>query len=81
MTEGPHLDLDWRGAEIVRNPRKLSTYVNTITEVGLVIERIVESELNVELAREKDYVPEEWYSVPRAQLLPTTFIIKARKPK
>lgn len=81
LAEGSELIPSWRGVEIVTHRRKLSTYVNGIIEAGLVLERLVESELNVEIAREKDYAPEEWYSVPRAQLLPTTFIIKARKPK
>ena len=81
LTEGSELNPVWRGVETVTNPRKLSTYANGIIKAGLVLERLVESELNVEIAREKDYALEKWYSVPRAQLLPTTFIIKARKLK
>jgi SAM-dependent methyltransferase len=80
LDEGPVLDPSWKGVEIVINHRKLSTYLNAITGSGLVIEQVIESEPNVALAREQDSAPEKWYSTPRAQLLPTTFIVKARKP-
>jgi hypothetical protein len=66
--------------EIVLQPRMLSTYINAICKAGLVIERLVESEPNLDLAREEDFAPEKWYSVPRAQLIPTTLIVKASKP-
>jgi hypothetical protein len=45
-----------------------------------VIEQVIESEPNIALEREQDFAPERWYSVPRAQLMPTTFIVKAYKP-
>ncbi len=61
------------------HPRTLSTYLNALVGAGLVLERLVESEVNVQVAREQDYAPEKWYSVPRAQLMPTTFVVKARK--
>jgi len=48
---------------------------------GLVLEQVVESEPNLALAKEQDFDPEKWYSVPRAQIIPTTFIVKAYKPK
>jgi SAM-dependent methyltransferase len=80
MDEGPVLHTSWRGVEIVINHRKLSTYVNAIMQSGLILEQIIESEPSIALAREQDFAPEKWYSVPRAQLMPTTFIIKAHKP-
>lgn len=80
VEEGPVIDPSWKGVEIVINHRMLSTYLNAIIESGLVMEQIVESESNMTLAREQDFDPAKWYSVPRAQLMPTTFIVKARKP-
>jgi hypothetical protein len=81
IKEGAELHPSWKGVEIVINSRKLSTYLNALIQSGLVLERLIESELNLHLAREQDFAPEKWYSVPRAQLMPTTFIVKAYKPK
>ena len=80
LNEGPVLHPSWRGVEIVINHRKLSTYLNSIVQSGLAIEQIIESEPNIALAREQDFDPAKWYSVPRAQLIPTTFIVKTIKP-
>jgi len=79
--EGPELHPSWRGVEIVINSRKLSTYLNALIQSGLVLDRLIESEPNTALAREQDFAPEKWYSIPRALFLPTTFIVKAHKPK
>jgi len=81
LDEGPVVHASWKGVEIVINHRKLSTYLNAIIHSGLVIDQVIESELNIDLAREQDSAPENWYSVPRAKLVPTTFIVKAHKPK
>ncbi|MCG2785149.1 MAG: class I SAM-dependent methyltransferase, partial [Anaerolineae bacterium] len=80
LDENPEIDPTWKGVEIVLQPRKLSTYINAISGAGLVIERMIESEVDMNLARPQDYAPEKWYSVPRAKLIPTTFIMKASKP-
>lgn len=80
LDETPELDPSWKGVEIVIQPRKLSTYINALCGAGLMIERMVESEIDMDLARPQDYAPEKWYSVPRANLMPTTFIVKAFKP-
>lgn len=80
LEEGPALYPSWNGVEIVINHRKLSTYLNAIVQSGMVIEQIIESEPNIALAREKDFDPAKWYSIPRAKKLPTTFIVKANKP-
>ncbi len=80
LAEGPVIDPSWKGVEIVTNHRKLSTYLNAIIRSGLSIELVIESEPNVALAREQDFDPSKWYSIPRAQLMPTTFIVKAAKP-
>jgi len=78
--EGPEFHPTWRGVEIFINPRKMCTYLNALVQSGLVLDQLIESEPNLALAREQDFAPEKWYSVPRAQLLPTTFIVKAHKP-
>lgn len=79
LNENPEINPSWKGVEIVLQPRKLSTYINAMIDAGLTIERLIESEVNMGIAREKDYAPEKWYSVPRAQLIPTTFVIRASK--
>lgn len=78
--EGPELHPTWRGVEIFITPRKMSTYLNALIQSGLALDQLIESEPNPCLAQEKDYAPEKWYSIPRAQFLPTTFIVKAHKP-
>ena len=80
LDESPVIDPSWKGVEIVIHHRKLSTYLNAILQTGFVIERVIESEPNLALAREQDFDPEKWYSVPRARLVPTTFIVRAQKP-
>ncbi len=79
--EGPEFHPTWNGAEIFINSRKMSTYLNTLTRSGLVLDLLIESEPNIALAQERDFIPEKWYSIPRAQFMPTTFIVKAHKPK
>jgi len=80
QNEGPVLHPSWKGVEIVINSRKLSTYINAVIQSGLMLEQVIESEPNIALAREQDFAPEKWYSVPRARLIPTTLIVKAKKP-
>ena len=81
LAEEPEVVSSWKGInkEIVIYPRPMSTYLNALIEAGLVLERLVESIPNLDLARAQDYLPDKWYSVPRAKLIPTTFIVKARK--
>lgn len=80
LDETPERKPSWRGVEIVLQPRKLSTFINAICDAGLIIDRLIESEPDLSLAREQDFAPEKWYSVPRAQLIPTTVIMRAYKP-
>ena len=80
LDEGPVIDPSWKGVEIVINHRKISTYLNAVTESGLILEQVIESEPNIALTREQDFAPENWYSVPRAKMMPTTFVVKANKP-
>jgi ubiquinone/menaquinone biosynthesis C-methylase UbiE len=80
LAEGPAMNPSWKGVEIVINHRKLSTYLNAIVHSGMVLEQVIESEPSLAFAREQDFDPTKWYSVRRAQLMPTTFIVKAYKP-
>jgi ubiquinone/menaquinone biosynthesis C-methylase UbiE len=80
LNEGPVIDPSWKGVEIVINHRKLSTYINAVIQSGLQMEQVIESGPNTALAREQDFASEKWYSIPRAKLVPTTFIVKAIKP-
>lgn len=78
--ENPVIHPAWNGVEIVIHERKLSTFINAVIGAGLQIEQLVEPEFEPTLANDNNQSPERWYSVPRAQLVPTTFIVKARKP-
>lgn len=76
LNEGPEYNEAWHNTVIIPH-RKLSTYINTLIEVGFEIEKVID---DVVLP---DEVPEgndlRWYSVEKAKLIPATFIIKARK--
>lgn len=71
---------NWKGVPIIMHQRKISTFIDAALAAGFQIERLIEVEVNLALARESDYAPEGWYSVPRATLVPPTFIMKLRKP-
>ncbi len=77
--ESAQLQDSWLGAPFVQSPRKLSTYVNSLIDSGLVIERVVESDIDTTRVKSHNFAPEYWYSVPKAKLMPTTMIIMARK--
>lgn len=77
--EGPEPQTSWRGVPIVIQRRTLGAIVTAVAAAGLTIERVVEGSCNEALAREQDYDPQKWYSVPRARLMPTIFILAARK--
>ncbi len=78
LIEGPEFNEAWNRSVIIYH-RKLTTYINTLIGVGFEIEKVID---DVALP---DVVPEDnhlrWYSVEKAKLLPTTFIIKAKKKK
>src|SRR5262245_33284450 len=80
FTEGPREHASWKGVPIVVHRRTLGTFVGQILQTGLQIEALVETPLNSALATEAHADPSRWYSVARAGVMPTTFIIKARKP-
>jgi len=77
----PEREADWRGAgPVVWHVRRLGTFVNALVNAGLVVDRLLEPDVDVTRAQPDDADPERWYSIPRAQLVPTTFIIRAHKP-
>jgi SAM-dependent methyltransferase len=78
--EGPREHTSWKGVPIVIQRHTLSTLVTQIVKAGLQIEALVEGAFNADIANEAHVDPARWYSVARARLMPTTFIIKARKP-
>lgn len=77
--EGAREHASWKGVPIVIQRRTLGTFVGAIAQAGLRIEALVESSPNERLATEAHVDPARWYSVARARMMPTTFILKARK--
>ncbi len=77
--EGQKFNESWMGVPIVQHPRKLSTYLNGLIEAGLTIERVIESTVDPTWGPGDTQLPESWYTIPRAELMPTTMIIKACK--
>jgi SAM-dependent methyltransferase len=80
FAEGPCKHASWKGIPIVTHRRTLSTFVGQIIQAGLQIEALVETPVDPTAVKEEHIDPARWYSVARAQMMPTTFIIKARKP-
>jgi SAM-dependent methyltransferase len=78
--EGAREHASWKGVPIVIQRRTLGTFVTEIARAGLSVEVLVEGSCNADLATPAHLDPARWYSVSRASLMPTTFIIKARKP-
>jgi SAM-dependent methyltransferase len=77
---GPHEYASWKGVPIVIHHRTLTTFVGELVRCGLQIEALVETPINLALVKDEHRDPARWYSVARAQTMPTTLIIKARKP-
>jgi hypothetical protein len=65
---------------IVIQHRTLATWVTETLRAGLQVEALIEGELNASLADDTHADPARWYSVERARVMPTTFVLKARKP-
>ena len=80
FTEGPREHQSWKGVPIVIERRTLSTFVGQIIRAGLQLEALIETPLNAAAVRDAHVDPARWYSEARARVMPTTLIIKARKP-
>lgn len=59
--------------------RKISTYINELNRVGFTIERIEEPEPSRVFDEEVATPSTKYYSLYKARMVPTTFIIKVRK--
>lgn len=74
----PYFDEDWYstdvgGKEIMLSNRMLSTYINALAKSGFIIEKIIEKP-------DEDLLLHENTSLSRkARIVPTSFVIKARK--
>ena len=51
-----------------------------LVRADLQLEALVETPLNPAAVKHEHADPARWYSVARAQTMPTTLIVKARKP-
>jgi hypothetical protein len=77
--EGPSEHVSWKGVPIVTQHRTLGTWVTQTVRAGLQIEALIEGAFDGSGADESHADPARWYSVGRARVVPTTFVIKARK--
>ncbi|MED1864362.1 class I SAM-dependent methyltransferase [Fictibacillus nanhaiensis] len=75
VNEGPEYNEAWHNLAVIHH-RKLSTYINALTEAGFRIEKVID---DVYLPEEHSEDPARWYSTQKANLVPATFIIKATK--
>lgn len=78
--EGPVYRESWKGVPVVMQRRKLDTYINGLIDTGFVVERLVESPVDTTVTHEHNLDPQYWYALQRAELMPTTLIVKVRKP-
>ncbi len=67
-----------RGNPVTIQNRKLSTYINALAKAGFTVEQVVEETDSETLARPAEF-SSGYYSSYKAQKLPLSFIIKARK--
>jgi SAM-dependent methyltransferase len=80
FAEGPQAHASWKGVPIVIQRRTLGTFIGEVIRAGLQLEALVEPPVDPGTVKAEHVDPSRWYSVARAQMMPTTFIIKARKP-
>lgn len=66
-------------APVVIPKRKFSTYLNALIGAGFTIEEVVETDVPTELKNTEAEVSNRYYSLHKAQMFPTTMVIKARK--
>jgi len=79
--EGPEVLQDWFGEEpVTMYARRVGTFVNAVIEAGLRMERLIETTLDTSRSKPAHEDPDRWYSIARARMMPTTLIIRARKP-
>lgn len=74
--EGPY-DHDFWDTQAIMQQFKVSTYINRLVKAGFKIEEVIE-EVYLEEEDVQRHV-NRWYSFEKAQLIPTTLIIKCSK--
>ena len=79
--EGLHTFENFKGedASMVIHKRKMSTYINTLIDVGFTIQEVVESDVSNFYDGEQVEESDRYYSLYKARKFPTTMIIKAIK--
>lgn len=79
--ETPNTFETFKGEEVQATlyKRKMSTYINELNRAGFTIERIEEPEPSCLFDGEVAEPSTKYYSLYKARMVPTTFIIKARK--
>jgi ubiquinone/menaquinone biosynthesis C-methylase UbiE len=80
FAEGATQHASWKGVPIVIYRRTLATFLGQVVQAGLNIEAVVETPVDPASVKDEHIDPARWYSVARARMMPTTFIVKARKP-
>lgn len=67
-----------RGQPVTIQKRRLSTYINELADAGFAVERLIEDTDSNLLGCEVEFQP-GYYTPWKAQKLPLSFIVKARK--
>lgn len=67
-----------RGNKVTIRNRKISTYINALAKAGFMVEQLIEETNSETLANPAD-VSYKYYSSYKAQKLPMSFVMKARR--
>lgn len=67
-----------RGNKVTIRNRKISTYINALAKAGFMVEQLIEETNSETLANHAD-VSYKYYSSYKAQKLPMSFVMKARR--
>lgn len=77
--DGIQPDKTFRGQPVTLNRIRLSTFINDLISSGLHIEQLIEGDISEKYTDIEAEYSEKYYSLYRAKLMPTSFIIKAKK--
>ncbi|MBM7583795.1 ubiquinone/menaquinone biosynthesis C-methylase UbiE [Bacillus pakistanensis] len=81
LNEDPWVIESFKGENVpmIIPRRKISTFINTLITTGFTIEKIVEGEIAKKYKNQPFDYSDRYYSLYKANKVPTTLIIKARK--
>ena len=81
FAEGAQEHASWKGKHVrtVIQRRTLATFMKAIIAAGLRIDALLEPPVDAAAVGDEHLDPARWYAVDRARLVPTTFVITARK--